>query len=163
VYATNQDLIELMKQGDFRRDLYYRINTIIIEIPPLRERPGDVELLLRHFLDTFSTGRPRPRLSPAAHEALLNYYWPGNVRELKNLVERCSILYSGRAVDLQVVRAGMVWPEGDSDADALSPEMEKHRIQRALTKTGGNQTKAAELLGMSLSTLRRRTKKYGLS
>ncbi len=163
VYATNQDLIELMKQGKFRNDLYYRINTIIIEIPPLRERPGDVELLLDHFLDLFSAGRPRPQLSPAARAALLDYCWPGNVRELKNLVERCCILYGGQAVDLQVVRGGMVLPECESSFNGSSPVQDKHGILQALKRTGWNQTKAAGLLGMTLSTLRRRMKKYGLS
>lgn len=163
VCATNRDLIDLLKRGEFRRDLYYRINTVIIEIPPLRDRTGDVELLLDHFLRTFAIGRPSPRFDSDIRQRLANYRWPGNVRELKNFVERCCILYPGQSVKEAVFLNYMASSENATGSDGIQPSAEKALIRRTLLDTNWNQTKAADRLGMPLSTLRRKMRKYGLT
>jgi Nif-specific regulatory protein len=164
LYATNKDLKALIRDGKFRQDLYYRISTIVIEIPPLRERPDDIELLINHFLQLFSS-RDIPSISFSARaiNALVAYEWPGNVRELRNLVEKYCILYAGRTVDLadlpQETRNQASWVGTVSRAEAV----EKARITDALNKSNWNQSMAAKFLGVPLSTLRRKILKYKIT
>jgi len=164
--ATNRDLPSMVKEGEFREDLFYRLNVIPITLPPLRERRGDIKLLAQHFLSRFSTDK---ELSAESQKLLDDYHWPGNVRELQNTIERATILSRGKIIgpdDLPAeIRQGVSL---SSDAIRLPAEgvalekVERELITQALERTGGNRTKAAELLGISRHTLLYRIEKYGL-
>ena len=162
ICATNKDIEDMVRRDKFREDLYYRINRVVIELPPLRDRRGDVELLTEHFVQLLSLGRQRPRFDADVRNALDSYDWPGNVRELRNFVERCCILYPGKLISINTPEAAILRSSCASTLENCSPEQEKLLIERTLEKTNGNQTRAAHLLGISLSALRRRMKKYGL-
>lgn len=164
IYATNKDLRAMIKQGKFREDLYYRINTIIIHIPPLRERRDDIPLLLEHFVSTFIPDKTkRPIFSSTAMEAMIEYSWPGNVRELRNLAEKYCLLYSGRQVDLIDLPPEFGEKTNlDYHSKRLSDELEKGKIHRSLVSSDWNQSEVSRILGMPLSTLRRKIKKYQL-
>ncbi len=162
VFATNRNLRQMVKNRTFREDLYYRISTIEIEIPPLRKHPGDIPLLIEHFVQIFCAASERPRFSSDALDALTRYCWPGNVRQLKNFVERCKILYAGKTI-----KADLLPPEIQQSARAAGDQSaadaaEAARIRDALEETGWNQSAAARKLGMSLATFRRRIDKYGI-
>ncbi|MCK4631708.1 MAG: sigma 54-interacting transcriptional regulator [candidate division Zixibacteria bacterium] len=163
LYSTNKDLVDAVKRSRFREDLFYRINTITIEIPPLRERLGDVELLIDHFLKLFSSGKLPPRINTDAIERLSSYDWPGNVRELKNFIERLCILYSGQVITKSAlpieIQAARLEGDGRKGAGA---SIEKVRIRRALMESRWNQSKAAKSLNTPLSTLRRKIKRYNI-
>jgi len=166
VAASNKDLSRLVEQGKFREDLFYRLNVVRVEIPPLRERREDIPLLVEHFL-----GKHSPELSRTitreALAALMGYAWPGNVRELENEVMRLCAL-AGEVVDpdelsLQV-RGGIPLNLGDADdlsIKARVEHLEKELITRALKKTGGNNTRAAKMLGLSRYGLLKKLKRYG--
>ncbi len=164
IYATNKNLRELMSQGRFREDLFYRVNRIVIEIPPLRERLDDIPLLIDHFASLFSpTVKTVPSFSPDATEALMHYQWPGNVRELRNMVESFCILNPGGLIGISDLPKAML----DSIADhkngkAVSQSLEKALIRRLLSENNGNKTRVATILGIPLTTLRRRIKRYGI-
>lgn len=164
IYATNKDLASLVKRGEFRQDLLYRINTITIEIPPLRERRADIPPLVEHFISLFAAEGNAPNFSHRVMETLLTYDWPGNVRELKNFVERCCILYPRQKVEIQQLPAeiqGARTPDdGIKEAAALS---EKDKIRRALIKHGWNQSRASAEVDIPLSTFRRKIKKYRIT
>jgi len=163
VYATNKNLPELVARREFREDLLYRINTITIEIPPLRNRPGDIPLLIDHFVLIFSEGKAAPRFSTAAVEALTGHHWPGNVRELKNLIERYCILHPGSVITKEMLPPELKGPVITSPNHKKALEVqEAERILKALVDCLWNQSKAAEVLGMPVSTLRRKMKKYGI-
>jgi Nif-specific regulatory protein len=164
IYATNKDLKALIKQGKFREDLYYRINTITINIPPLRERIDDLPLLLDHFLSAFSPDENRrPRFSPAALEALAAYSWPGNVRELRNLAEKYCLLYPGRQVDLDDLPSECREKSDDKSNKRRQLEgIEKEKIRKLLISARGNQSEVSRITGIPLTTLRRKIKKYGI-
>lgn len=164
IYATNRNLAEMVKNGQFRQDLFYRINTVTIEIPPLRERHDDILLLLDHFVALYSRSSRPPRFTPQAMEALVAYSWPGNVRELKNLAERCCIIYAGDTVDLASLPAEITsgGPTAGDDKRAFQT-LEKEKIKRALIEHGWNQSRASSALGIPLTTLRRKIKKYKIS
>jgi DNA-binding NtrC family response regulator len=160
IAATNRDLKKLVEQGKFRDDLYYRLSAFPLEIPPLRKRPADIPALARHFLARAAKnlGKAEPALSEGALKALLEYSWPGNVRELENLMERVAILCEGevRAEDLPIART-----EG-GERPVRWKEIEKEAILEALRRNGGNRTKTAQELGISLRTLQYRLKEYGI-
>ncbi|MCP4686252.1 MAG: tetratricopeptide repeat protein [bacterium] len=163
VYATNKDLPELVADKEFRQDLYYRINTITIEIPPLRDRPGDVPILVEHFVMIFSEGKAAPRFATSAVEALVAYNWPGNVRELKNLVERYCILHPGSAVTKEMLPSELCG--GPSVTRGQRKALDAHEAERivsALAALRWNQSRAAARLGMPITTLRRKMKKHGI-
>ncbi len=161
VYATNKDLAGLVGAGRFRQDLFYRINTITIEIPPLRERRSDIMLLTDHFLALFSRGGQQPRFSTAAQQALVAYDWPGNVRELKNLIERCCIIYPGERIDLAGLPTEIQYSAKlDGKRGDPAQLVEKERIRKVLIKHKWNQSRASADLNIPLSTLRRKIKKY---
>jgi two-component system response regulator AtoC len=165
IAATNSDLAGMVSAGTFREDLYYRLNVIPIELPPLRDRRDDIPILVKHFLEKFAPDSP-PRVSQSAMRALMAYAWPGNVRQLENAVERAVTLCSGRkeidVVDLplevqalpQVAAAPYVdVPEAGIDLSGYLALIEHDLIRQALDRTGGNRNKAAELLRIKRTTL----------
>jgi two-component system NtrC family response regulator len=168
--ATHRDLERAMREGTFRDDLYYRLNVVTIQIPPLRERREDISLLLDHFLRNFAAKNRRDvtGLTAAARDALLKYDYPGNVRELENIIERAILLCRGRVIDLEDLPA-TVRP-GQRSADEPLPkdlpgvlaDIERQAIESALERSGGVQTQAAAALGISERVLRYKMKKYGL-
>ncbi len=164
IYATNKNLKELIAKDKFREDLYHRINTVVIEIPPLRERPDDIELLLNHFIKNRSSViKPPPIFKPDTIRALVNYNWPGNVRELKNIVERYCILFSGKEVLPKDLPREFFDASQRFKADTkVSMVIEKSRILNALKANNWNISKTARELKIPPTTLRRRIKKYRL-
>ncbi|MEM7249316.1 MAG: sigma-54 dependent transcriptional regulator [Acidobacteriota bacterium] len=180
VAATNRDLEEMVREGTFREDLYYRINVIPIHLPPLRERRGDIQGMVRHFVEMFAArmNRPGMRVSPKALEALEHYDWPGNVRELKNVIERAIALATSESIEVEAlpenVREGKKRrrpsgpaAEGDELPDGVRlddylDDLRKRLISSALEETGGNQTRAAQRLGVTFRSLRYYAGKYGL-
>jgi DNA-binding NtrC family response regulator len=170
VAATNCDLDAAVREGRFRTDLFHRLNTFPIRIPPLRDRPEDVEILARHFVDRFNRefNRKVEGIDGEALAALRRNPWPGNVRELRNAIERAMILGQGPVLHLRdfafSLESGernpsrlLDLPAGGLDMDAL----EKDLVRQALEKAGGNQSKAAQLLGMTRDQIRYRLEKYG--
>jgi two-component system NtrC family response regulator len=168
--ATHRDLERAMREGTFREDLYYRLNVVMIQIPPLRDRREDIPHLLDHFLRKFAEKNRRDvtGLTAAARDALLKYDYPGNVRELENIVERAVLLCRGRVIDLEdlpaTVRpgqrsAGAPLPK---DLPGILADIEQQAIRSALEHSGGIQTQAAGALGISERVLRYKMKKYGL-
>jgi DNA-binding NtrC family response regulator len=179
VCSTNRSLLDEVDAGRFRRDLYYRIGGVTVEVPPLRERTDEIECIARAFaaLATARTRRAAPVVSDEAIEALRACAWPGNIRELRNTIERAVLLAGDgpiRPVELGMPRARKL-AEGSNpgtpplrpsqDPQALSrelAELEKRRILEALDHFGGNQTRAARALGMSRTTLVARLDAYAL-
>jgi two-component system response regulator FlrC len=172
IATTNRDLAASVGKGEFREDLYYRLNVINITLPPLRERPGDIELLTHHFLKKFGEdyGRPGGSISEPAMDWLKRQEWRGNVRELKNVLERAVLISSKTVLDLQDFSvsqdqgAGPERLEADPSSLCLRA-MEQKMISKALEKTQGNRTHAAKILGISIRTLRNKLNEYkkGLS
>lgn len=176
VAATNADLLEMVKKGSFRQDLYYRLSVVKIELPPLRERRGDIPLLTDHFLKEFSTQYDKPfeGVSRAARRALMSYDWPGNIRQLRNAAERMLVLDTDGSLDLDDLPeeiVPLVGPEGDasytsdrSGADFLIgrpfSEVERYYIERALDLADGKREEAAKMLGIGERTLYRKLKEY---
>jgi DNA-binding NtrC family response regulator len=166
--ATNRDLGEMIRQGTFREDLFYRLNVIQVALPPLRERREDIPALAEHFLGRCAGKLGRElRLSPEALERLLRYPWPGNVRELENAIERAAILARDTAVrpdDLpQHVSAGLeLGPSPALPHQLTLAELERLHILQALERFGGNHSSAAEALGIGRTTLWRKLKEYGM-
>jgi len=164
--ATNRDLGALIKTGEFREDLFYRLNVIPITMPPLRERVGDIRLLAEHFLVRFA---PAKKFSAETIRLLESHSWPGNVRELQNTIERAAILSAGEVIvpeDLPV-EVRQKTPAGNETvklpADGITlGKVEKELIAQALERTVGNRTRAAQLLGISRHTLLYRIEKYDL-
>ncbi len=170
--ATNQDLRQLLEQGRFREDLYYRLAVITINLPPLRERRDDIILLLRHFLDKFNkeNGKDIKEISPAALDLLFSYDWPGNVRELENVIERAVILTKGDTIeegslpeDIRVKGKGYYLQAEDKTLPEILDEVEKRLILDTLNKVHWNKSKAAEFLGIHRSTLLSKLSKYNIT
>ncbi len=178
IAATNQPLDVAIREGRFREDLYYRLNVVRVEVPPLRQRREDVPLIARHFLRRFSQemGKPLDDFDAEAMEAILAYDFPGNVRELENLVERAVTFETGQRVSRdslppQVLgknaaegRFGplAVLPSEGLDLEGLLADLEKTLLTQALDRTGGVRTEAAKLLGISFRSIRYKLDKYGL-
>jgi len=163
VAATNRDLAEAMKRGEFRQDLYYRINTITVSLPPLRERPDDVALLARHFVEANAKYGVK-RLTAATMTALEAYSWPGNVRELLHAVERAVILSKGDEIfpsDLPPEILGSSPPPAASSSGSLET-MERQHIVAVLRQVNGHRGKAAALLAIDPKTLYRKINAYGI-
>ncbi|HND88466.1 MAG TPA: sigma-54 dependent transcriptional regulator, partial [Saprospiraceae bacterium] len=163
ISATNQDLYQMVQQRVFRQDLLYRINTIEIRLPALRERPDDIEPLATHFLKEFSQKyqRPAARYSPALLDAMCRYAWPGNVRELRHAVERAVIMSQHEVLDtpdLPLRNAQSAAPVVTLNLE----ETEQRLVEQALQKHHGNITEAARELGLTRGALYRRLEKYGL-
>jgi DNA-binding NtrC family response regulator len=180
VAATHRDLETEVKAGRFRKDLYYRLAVITIDLPPLRERGEDILLLATHFLETFNAkyGKAVRAIDDRAAHTLMEYPWPGNIRELSHVIERAVLWSDGDRLsvdELSPTPAPLSTPlaplptAGLANNGVLPREgidlaaWEKSLVEQALRDSGGNQTKAAKLLGLSRDTLRYRLKKFGLS
>ncbi|HEY3285145.1 MAG TPA: sigma-54 dependent transcriptional regulator [Armatimonadota bacterium] len=172
IAATHQDLVEAMKEGTFREDLYYRLNVIPIYLPPLRERREDIPLLAEHFVRKSSReqGRDPLEIAPDAFRRLQAYQWPGNIRELENCIERACLLAQGPVLsdrDLHMGEAiGRTPPHvlqatSSNEEDLSLQAAERVHIRRVLDKTSGNQSRAAELLRIDRKTLRNKMREYG--
>jgi two-component system response regulator AtoC len=171
--ATNRDLKAAIAQGTFREDLYYRLAVFDIALPPLRERPEDIPLLVEAFLEEIgrSIGRPAAGVSEEARERLLAFPWPGNVRELRNAIERAMILCEGGLIASEHLPLGVVGARSASPPAATVPASsapatldaaEREMILQALARAGNNKSKAARLLGLTRAQLRSRIEKHGL-
>ena len=165
VSATNKDLKQAVASGEFREDLYYRLNVVTIELPPLRERKEDIPLLAEHFLNDFALENQKriTGFSPEATESLLAYDWPGNVRELENAIERAVILAKDSIITVaELPQENMSLGRSRSVGKNLK-EMEKSHIMDVLSETGGNYSEAARVLGITRMTLYNKVKEYGLN
>ncbi|PIE71474.1 MAG: sigma-54-dependent Fis family transcriptional regulator [Deltaproteobacteria bacterium] len=175
--TTNRDIRQCVADGDFREDLYYRLDIIPLRIPPLRERPGDIPLLAAHFIEKYNRidGRDVKGLTAGAGDRLQAFPFKGNVRELENIIHRAVLLCSGDEIteadlliDVSMETAPSLHQGGEkADGNTVFPlndaplrEIEKHAIFRTLDKTDGNRTRAAELLGISVRTLRNKLNEY---
>jgi DNA-binding NtrC family response regulator len=174
--ATHRNLPERIKAGLFREDLFYRVNVIEIQLPPLRDRPGDLPLLLGHFIQRFAAlGAPVPSVSPAVWATLLQHGFPGNVRELSHAVQHAMVLSGGKDIDLPHLPAGMVGNSTSgavlfpNDSAAVRPlqvalrEFEQEYLQRALKASDGKRNQTAALLGISRKTLWEKLRNGGLA
>lgn len=167
VCATNRELEELIKQGIFRKDLYYRINALSITVPPLRNRKEDIQPLMDYFLDRYCKEMGKTvKLSESARRALDSYDWPGNIRELKNIIERLIVL-AGRNSEIKLMDLPVEITEADTDSDNRSTvdrlaAAEREMILNTLRQTSWNVSKAADLLGIPRGNLRYRIQKYNL-
>ena len=170
--ATHRDLYAMAQQGEFRQDLFYRLNIIPVELPALRERKEDIELLIQHFLQFFASqhGLVAAHLSKEAKQQLIKYNWQGNVRELRNMCERLSILLAGREIGINNLpletrtttlqsAQGFALPIQGINLD----DLERDLLVQALERTQQNRTHAARLLGISRDALNYRLKKYALA
>ncbi|MBU2547518.1 MAG: sigma-54 dependent transcriptional regulator [Proteobacteria bacterium] len=171
VFATNKDLSLEAAEGRFRRDLYFRIHIIKISLPPLRERPGDLPLLVNHFLEKYcrEAGIPRKKLDPGALDFLLRQRWPGNVRELKNFIERIVALHSEERVTRESIALygeNPIKPAGDAllegEYDQARQGFEKAYFENLMRHAGGDPNLAAELSGVHLATIYRKLKALGV-
>jgi transcriptional regulator with GAF, ATPase, and Fis domain len=180
--ATNRDLDREVQQGRFRSDLYFRLAVILLHLPPLRERGEDALILAEHFLRRFSAkyGKDVRRIDARAREVLLSYPWPGNIRELSHVIERAVLWSRDNTIDVE--HLSLTTPvRADTDGHEPAPEppsslptpaelptgvdltqWERTMIERAMRDAGGNQTKAAQRLGITRDTLRYRLKKFGI-
>ena len=180
IAATNSDLPRMVAEGQFREDLFYRLNVIPVELPPLRERKEDIPLLVQHFLDKFrgegTSGQSRAPMTVAqdAIRRLMAYSWPGNVRQLENAIERAVAMSAGRSqidvADLPVeiqqapeaaLPSTVSLPEDGLDLDAFISHVERGLIERSLERTGGNKGRAAKLLKLKRTTLVEKLKRFG--
>ena len=164
ICATNMNLHEMVAEKKFRQDLLYRINTVEIRVPPLRERPEDIPVLIEHFLHRYTTKYKRPgmRIDRSAITKLKKYAWPGNVRELQHAVERAVILNEGKTIESAelLISAGAV-PKRENNPLTMD-EMEKQFIMESLQHHEGNVSNTAKTLGMTRTALYRRMKKHGI-
>jgi DNA-binding NtrC family response regulator len=170
VAATSRNLEEMVRREEFREDLYYRLNVIRLELPPLRERREDIPLLIRHFLEQFAEAldRPIPELSPDLKKVMQEHDWPGNVRQLRNCLESMVVLASGDKLTVSDLPSSlMANSHGGNDvsipAGIKLEELEREAVEQTLEKNNGNRTRAAETLGISVRTLQRKLKAWGLN
>ena len=168
VAATNRDLQEMVREGKFRQDLYYRLHVVEILVPPLRSRGRDCLLLAEYFLDQFNRemGRKIEGFTDAAKKRLLSYSWPGNIRELKNVIERAVVFNTKSEIDdsdlslTPAVEGGSVAAAAEISAEMTLAQLEREHIERVLRFTEGNKSRAASILGIERSTLDRKLKKF---
>jgi DNA-binding NtrC family response regulator len=176
IAATNADLVEAVQAGQFREDLFYRLNVITVHLPPLRKRNEDIPLLAQHFLAHYSRENEKPirEIAPRAMEVLLDYGWPGNVRELENVIERAVVLSVGEVLDVDLLPSSVRHPDtvgftppamptnGVTFKDAVS-DYERQLIVKALQSCGGVQKRAAEMLRVKPTTLHEMMKRLNIS
>ena len=170
IAATNQDLRAALEQGTFREDLYYRLNVLPVNLPPLRQRKEDIPYLIDHFLEKYSadTGGRIKEITPAAVDKLTAYHWPGNVRELENIIERAMVLARSDSIgvdDVHLDHARVGAPSGDAVflPDGMTLEQyEQQLIREALRRTDDNKSQAARLLGLTRNALRYRLSQMGV-
>jgi DNA-binding NtrC family response regulator len=160
VAATNRDLQKLVEEDKFREDLWFRINVVRIELPPLRERQGDVTLLAHHFVGKYGQRyRQQVRLTELGLKALQEYGWPGNVRQLQHMMERLTILAPNKRIDEEAVREAIRSAEPREHAGETLAEAQMDQIHKVLAATGGNKSRAARILGIERKTLYRKLEK----
>jgi len=170
ISATNKDLEEAMKKGEFREDLYYRISVFPIKLPPLRERKEDIPLLAAHFLQKYNKQENKEieGISPDALELLMAYNWPGNVRELENAIERAVVLATDNEIKARELPAAVrslgekKLYESDNTLSSWIEKLEEEALRQALLENEGNISKTAKKLGIGRATIYRKAKKYGL-
>jgi len=176
IAASNRNLEDAVRDGILREDLYYRLNVIPIQLPPLRERREDIPLLVAHFLQKFGKdlGKEARGVAPEAMIVLERYHWPGNIRELENVLERAIVLGAGDMLGIESLpetlrrerpvkgMEAVELPEDGLDLEATLDTIERGYLQRALDRTGGVQTKAAELLKMTFRQFRYKLQKHSL-
>ncbi len=167
VAATNRDLKQMVAEGTFREDLFYRLYVVTVHLPPLRERESDIVLLARHYLETLAAenGRKVTGITPEAMDALTRYPWPGNVRELRNVIERMVVLGSGDKLTARDLPASLRAPPAGADVSRTGHvlrDAEKQLIADALRRHKGSRTRAAVELGISRRTLHRKLNEFGL-
>jgi len=172
--ASNRNLKETVAEGSFREDLFYRLNVIHIEVPPLRERPEDIRLLVNHFVDKYrrTSGEEKIELSPEVWKSFYAYRWPGNVRELENVIERAVVLNSEGVINQRDLPAEFSEQNIELDVDRFIPsdvplqetmeKIEEQLIRRALKQSGDVQSHAAERLGITKSLIQHKMKKYNI-
>ena len=171
IAATNRDLEAAYRSGDFRKDLYFRLNVVTVQLPPLRERRSDIPLLIQWFLDRFSKGAPA-QVTASAMKCLLQYDWPGNVRELENCIERATALGDGRMIDVGDLPPSISNGTAASDDARTShpslasstdlEDIERATIQRVFDQVNGDKVIARKMLGISRATLYRKLKRYNI-
>jgi DNA-binding NtrC family response regulator len=162
IAATNSELLNAVRQGSFRDDLYYRLNVIVIKLPLLRERTEDIPLLVEHFIKKYGEENQRPDLyvEPSAMKILMDHEWPGNVRELENVIERAVVLSPGKSIAAELFPKSIAMTmEDDTSLKERVGNFEKSIILAALEKTGWNQKKAARLLSVNATTLSEKLKR----
>ncbi len=173
IAATNSNLTKQIASGEFRQDLYFRLNVVPMELPTLKQRSEDIETLIKHFIRLFSANHSinAPKFSKRSLKVLRNYPWPGNIRELRNLCERLCILLAGQTIEPENLpqefnhcvsapdNSTFILPELGLKLDALEADM----IHQALSRTRGNRSKSARLLGISRDTLLYRIQKHGIA
>ena len=174
ISASNRNIKEDVAQGRFREDLFYRLDVIHIEVPPLRERPDDIPLLVKHFVDKYQgdKGEYAIKLSPEAWKALYAYGWPGNVRELENVIERAVVLHSGELITVDDLPEALLERKAEFDVARFIPpdiplpkaleQIEEKMIRRALAQCNNVQAHAAESLGITKSLIQHKMKKYNI-
>ncbi len=174
IAASNKSLVRLVKQGKFREDLFYRVNVVRIELPPLRQRPEDVPLLAAHFTAKYARPGEAPKtISPQAMEILLNYPWPGNIRELANVIERACVVARHDVIELEHLPPELTAPRTPRtpfkvDLATPLPELtrgtvavlERQYIAKALEKAGGNVSRCARICGLSRRSLTAKIAEY---
>jgi DNA-binding NtrC family response regulator len=170
IAATNRDLMQMVRDGKFREDLYYRLNVVTVEMPALRERPSDTPLLAAYFLDRYAkeNGKPVSGFSDEALERLVHHDWPGNVRELENAVERAVVICRGEQIRVEDLSPAVLAPReavGGTPAipGATLAELERHAILKTLEYTGGSTSRAAEILGISPRKIQYKLHEYEAS
>jgi transcriptional regulator with PAS, ATPase and Fis domain len=169
IAATNSDLEAMVERGSFRRDLYYRLKVVTIQVPPLRERRSDIPALVEAFLEELARDNavPRKAISTDALEALQAYNWPGNVRELKNILESVLVSSSGDRIAADDLPPSVLRERSAPVMTSITPgttigEMERELIRATLEQAGGNRTHSAQLLGIGVRTLQRKIRLFGL-
>ncbi len=167
--STNRDLEALMRKGQFREDLYYRLNVITLRIPPLRERKDDIPLLVDHFIRKYSRKHkiPPKRVPKEVLQVLMAYSWPGNVRELENAIERALILSPGEEITLEALPPQILGLRGEDEVSLPPPtltleELERRYILKVLEEVGWDKARAAQILGINLSTVYRKLARFGI-
>jgi two-component system response regulator HydG len=167
VTATNRDLKEMVQAGKFREDLYYRLNVINVQLPPLRRRVSDIPALIDHFLKRYAQENAKnvSRVSDAALGLLVNYSWPGNVRELENVIERAVVLADSDTIDVHHLPADLAASSRKNAVPtvpgATMAELERYAILKTLESVGGSTSKAAEMLGISVRKIQYKLQEYG--
>ncbi len=167
IAATNQDLAAAIQRGDFRKELYFRLNVVAIKLPPLRERVTDIPLLVRYFLDRYrEDDGPARRVSEEVMGRLMAYDWPGNVRELENCVQRAVALSAGQDIQMQDLPSNLLYHVAPTPPPAREmttlQALERRAIVQALEATAGDRLRAANLLGIGKTTIYRKLRQYGL-
>jgi DNA-binding NtrC family response regulator len=174
--ATNRSLLKLVKDGTFREDLYYRLNVVKIDLPPLRDRPEDIPLLATHFTQKYARPGEAPKLiAPETMELLLNYRWPGNIRELENAIERASVTCRGEAIGPTDLPPEVLTPNAPKQPFVIdletplpqllrdiSADIEQQYIRKALKKSHGNIGRCAKICGLSRRSISAKIAEYDI-